>query len=76
MCFCDPGAGRLARLITQVELHWLLRLRLHHNCPPSDLRAGLHIADAESHQITASEFAVDGQLEQRKLASPMGQLQL
>jgi len=54
---------------------WPLGLLLHDNRTIRDMTALDHIVDAQRDQITPTQLAVDGEVEQRELPGSMIQLQ-
>src|SRR5438093_13185921 len=64
MCGADPCGYRIPRLLGDLELHWPLCFLLHDNRAASDVTALDHIVDAQRDQITPTQFAVDGKVEQ------------
>ena len=70
-----PGVDRVARLIREFELHRPLRLPLHDNRAGGDVTALDHIVDAQRDQITPTQLAVDGKVEQCEFPGSMIQLQ-
>jgi hypothetical protein len=56
-------------------LHWPLSLLLHDHGARSDDTAVAYIADAQLHQITGSQFAVDRKIEQGKLTRSFSDLE-
>ena len=64
----DPGLDGIARWRCDLELHRSLRLLLHDDRSGCDLLAMADIANLEFHEVTASQFAVNAEVEQRKLS--------
>jgi len=60
----EPSQQAGASVRKQLELNWSSSFLLHHDCPSSDLPAADKVANLHLHQVAASEFAVDRQVEQ------------
>jgi hypothetical protein len=65
---CDPDIDGLACLLGQFKLDRATGFLLHDNGTLFDTARHEDIADSQSHQITAPELAVDGQVEQGQVA--------
>jgi hypothetical protein len=52
----------------QFKLNWPTCFLLHHDRSRSDLPNANEVADLHPHQVAASEFAVDRQVEQRPIS--------
>jgi hypothetical protein len=59
----------LAGLIGQFELDWSSRLFLSHDCSIDCIAIRSHIVYSQGHDVTAAQFAVDGEIEQREVTS-------
>jgi hypothetical protein len=64
----NPAMHRIAGLFGQFELNRTPRFLLHKNSTLFDAASLTHITDTQSHQITASELAVNGQVEKSQIA--------
>ena len=64
----DPGADRVPGLLGNLELDRSLGLLLHDDRTGGDPTALDDIVDAQPDQIAATQLAVDGQVEQGKVA--------
>lgn len=64
----DPGLDRSPRLLCDLELHRALRLLLKHDRSTRHAFAMCDISHAQFDQVARSQFAVDGKIEQRKIA--------
>jgi hypothetical protein len=71
----DPGRHRIPRLLGNLKLHRPLGFPLHHNRAGGDMTAQDHVVDAKADQIAASQLAIDGEVEQRKLPDSVIELQ-
>src|SRR5439155_21479359 len=69
-----PGSDRGSGLFGDFELDRPARLFLNDGGAVSDPAAGTDIVDLQSHEVTASELAIDGEIEQGKVARPALQL--
>jgi hypothetical protein len=65
----EPSQQAGASVWQQLELNWSARFLLHDNRPRSDLPAANKVADLQLHQVAASKFAVDRQVEQRPISN-------
>ena len=70
----DPGGDGVSRLFGNLKLDRPLGLLLHDNRTRSDPTALDNIMDAERNNIATAQFAVDSEIEQRKLSGSMVQL--
>ena len=59
----DPAEQRLLRLRRNFELDRSLGLLLNHQSSFEDAGSVSDILNLEFHQVTASKFAIDGQIE-------------
>jgi hypothetical protein len=59
----DPAAYRFSGLLGDLELNGLPRLLLHHHSPSGNGRAVGDVPHSNLDQVTASEFAVEGEIE-------------
>jgi len=71
----DPIGDGVARLFRNFKLNGLVGLLLHNHGSFDNLCSVGHIAHSEFDQITASEFAIDGQVKQRQVPESVGQLE-
>ena len=71
----DPRGDRIPRLLGDLKLHRSLSLPLHHNRAGCDMTTLDHVVNAKPYQVTASQLAVDSEVEQREFPDPMVQLQ-
>jgi hypothetical protein len=71
----NPGADRLSGLLRQLEPDWLTGLALNHRRSGEDTTGAGDIPDAEVHEITSAQLAVDGEIEQGEIPNPLGDLQ-
>ena len=65
----DPMRHRLAGLLGDFELHWALGLLLHDDRPRANAIAVRDVSNAQPDQIASAQLAVDGQVEQCKIAN-------
>src|SRR3954452_18213404 len=63
-----PLSDRAARLRRDLELHGTACLFLDDRRSVANPSAGTHVIDPQPHQVAASELAIDGQIEHRKIA--------
>ena len=75
MRLVDPGCDRLPSLLGDLELHWPVRLVLHDHGARQDCLALGDIQDAQAHQITATQLAINSEVEQRQITSFFGKLE-
>src|SRR5260370_9066832 len=73
--FGKPGSDRGSGLFGNFELDRSAGLLLNNRGAVSDPAAGADIVDLQPDEVTASELAVDGEIEQGKIARPTLQLQ-
>ncbi len=52
------------------ELHWPLRLTLHHDRAGTNTSARHEVADLHLHDVTATQLAVDGKIKQGPVVQP------
>src|ERR1700722_858584 len=71
----DPGSQRLPGVLSDLELHRALGLLLHNYRARSDDISTTYIPHAQPHQITRSQLAVDGEIEECKLTGAVPDLQ-
>ena len=71
----DPRGHGLAGLLSDLELHRSKSLLLHDHSPTGHALPVRDVSDAQPHQITGPELAVDGEVKQRKLAGSLRELQ-
>jgi hypothetical protein len=71
----DPRSNGLPRRFGNLELDGPLRFLLHHDCPRCDSLTMADIPHPQADEVPGSKFAVDGQVEQGKFATPNGKLQ-
>src|SRR5580698_10116471 len=71
----DPGSNGIPRRLGNLELDGPLRLLLQHDRPRCDGLTMADISHSQANEVTGSKFAVDGQVEQGKFASPNCELQ-
>src|SRR5207244_1399361 len=69
-----PGSDRGLGLFGDFELDRPARLFLNNGGTVSDPAAGADIVDLQPHEVTASKLAIDGEIEQGKVARPAFQL--
>lgn len=67
----DRGSGRLG----DFELHRTPRLLLNDSGAVTDAPAGADIVNLQPHEIAASEFTIDGEVEHREIAGSVLQLE-
>jgi hypothetical protein len=58
----DPVANRFSGLLGDLELNGQPRLLLHHHSPPGNRRTVGDVSNSNLDQVTASEFAVEGEI--------------
>jgi hypothetical protein len=64
----NPCLCRLAGLLGQFKLHRATSLLLHNHGTISHATTRDDITDPQGNQVTAAQFAVDGQIKQVKVA--------
>lgn len=64
----EPGQQAGASVRKQFELNRPTCSLLHHDRTRSDLPAAYKVTDLHLHQVAASEFAVDREIEQRSIS--------
>lgn len=64
----EPGRNRFARSLGDLEANRFPGLALDDRGPLLDLAGRVNISNLEPHEITAPQFAVDGEVEQRQVA--------
>lgn len=74
-CTSNPFGQRFARLPGDLELYGALGLLLHDDRSGGNALAVRYIAYTQLDQVARSQFAVDGQIEQRQLPGASGDLQ-
>src|SRR5487761_2049054 len=75
MCRAHPCRDGVPCLLSDLELHRPPGLLLHDDCTGSDVTALDDIVHAETDQITATQLAINGEVEQREFARSMIQPQ-
>jgi hypothetical protein len=63
----NPVAHRLSGLLGDFKLNRLPRLLLHHHCSSGYGRTMSNISDSNLDEVTASQFAIDGKVEQSQV---------
>src|ERR1700758_4358250 len=63
----DPILDRLAGLFGEFELDGATRLLLDDRRALAHSAARAHVVDLKANEVTTSEFAIDGQIEHRKV---------
>ena len=71
----DPSLQRLARRVGDLEAHGFARLALRDRSAFFNAARRVHVVHLQANQIAASEFAVDGHVEQREIALVVGHFQ-
>lgn len=71
----DPPHDGFAGLLGQFELHRAARLLLEHRRSRADAAAEKHVIDPERDDVAAAQLAVDGKVEQGKIAEAPGNLE-
>src|SRR6266853_1374278 len=71
----NPRPQGFSRLLCDFKLHRPLGFLLHDDCSRGNPIPVRDIADTQLHEITGSELAVDGKIEQREFPSPFTELQ-
>jgi hypothetical protein len=66
----------LSCLIRELEPHRQASLPLAHRCAIERVAIRRHVLDANSHHVTAAQFAVNRQVEERKVPFASRDLQL
>lgn len=61
----EPVLQRGAGSLRQLKTNRLLRFALKKGCTLFDLSGGIDIGDLQGDQVTSTQFAVDGGVEQR-----------
>ena len=72
----DVVIYRLAGLFRQFKPNGSPGLSLAHGCPVGTIAIRSNVLDLEGDDITASQFAVDGRIEQRQIAGSLLDLEL
>src|SRR3989337_9842 len=72
----NPCGDRISSILRQLKLHWPLRLSLNNYCPRHHLVAVSNIPDPQIDQVTASQFAVDGQVKHCQVTDTFAELQI
>lgn len=72
--FRHPGADRVPRLFSDLELHRTLCLMLHDDRARANPTALDNVPNPERHQVAAAQFAVDPKVEQGEITGAMFQL--
>jgi hypothetical protein len=72
----DVVIHRLAGLFRQFKPDRSPGLSLAHGCPISTIAIWSNVLDLERNDIAASQFAIDGQIEQRQIAGSLLDLEL
>jgi hypothetical protein len=67
----DSSLNGISCLLCNLEADGLLRLVLHHQGAGDGMATMRHVADLQSDKVTASELAVDGEVEHCQLADAM-----
>jgi hypothetical protein len=67
--------GDVATLLGDLELHWAVRLVLHNHGARRDRLALRDIQDAQAYQVTATQLAINSELEQRQITGLFGKLE-
>jgi hypothetical protein len=67
----DPLLNRIAGRRCDLELHWALRLVLHHHGSGCHLVTVTDIPDLQAHEVAAAKLAVDSQVEECELTHPV-----
>lgn len=71
----DPAPQSLSGLLGDLELHRTACLPLHHGAAGSYSSIEGHVVDPKSDEVTGSQFAVEGQVEQGQIPNPMSDLE-
>ena len=71
----DPRGHGRAGLLSDLELDRSTSLLLHDHSPTGHAFPVCDVSDAQPHQFTGPELAVDGDVKQRKLAGSLRELQ-
>lgn len=64
----DPRLQRFSGCCSDLELHWSLCFVLHDDGPCGLLISVAYIAYLEGYKIASTQFAVDSEIEERKLS--------
>jgi hypothetical protein len=67
-----PGSNRGSGPLRDFELNRLARLFLNDSCAVSNPTAGADIIDLQPHEVTASQLAIDCEIEQGKVGIEAG----
>ena len=67
----DPGLKCLASLFGQLEAYRSPGLVLQHSCPREHLVSMGDIPDAQCDKVASAQLAIDGEIEQGKIAQPV-----
>jgi hypothetical protein len=70
----DPVANRVSRLFGNFKLNRLARLLLHHHRPFGNARTMSNIPNLDLDEITTSQLAIDGKIEQSQITNLPGYL--
>jgi hypothetical protein len=71
----DPSSKRFSRAISDLESDRGLRLALQDRSPLLDGTCSEHVGNLETDEITSSELAVDGGIEQGEIADGFGEFE-
>jgi hypothetical protein len=70
----DPVANRVSRLFRDFKLNRLPRLLLHHHRSFGNARTMSNIPNSDPDEITTSQLAIDGKIEQSQATNLQGYL--
>jgi hypothetical protein len=69
-----PSRERLARALGDLEPDRPLRLALDDRSAFLDMAGGVDVSNLQAHEVTTSQFTVDGEVEQRQVSVVLSDL--